>query len=130
GTGVDALSLLATQQERTFTRLYGRLRRHARRIRVKLLDGYTPFEMSHAFGERVKAISATHGFTGVELVEPASEEIQSLVELYAQVWYGPELGVSPEQRREAVWLWWRLRWRLWLAWWWRRSGEKGRGEAT
>lgn len=123
GTGVDALGLLLAPPERMITRLYRRLRAHARRIRAKLRYGDTPTELVEAFVDRVKAISATHGFTGGEVVEPASEEAETLVGMYVQTWYSPELGLSPAQRREAVWLWWRLRWRLWLAWLWRRAAE-------
>jgi transglutaminase-like putative cysteine protease len=124
GTGIDAVRLLLMPQQRMISQLYGRLRTHGRRIRVRFLQGATPTEVSAAFTERVKLISDTHGFTGGEVVEPAIEEVEEIVALYEQTWYAPDLGITPEQRRSAVTLWWRLRWRLWLAWLWRRSGEK------
>ncbi len=121
-TGVDALSLLLQRPERMVTRLYRRLEAHARRLRARVRQGDTPDEFAESVARRVKEISEEHGFTGVEVVEPAADEAREVVSLYVQTWYSPDQGISPEQRRGAAWLWWRLRWRLWLAWLWRRSG--------
>jgi len=126
GTGVDALNLLLQRPERMVTRLYRRLGAHARRLRAHVRQGDTPAEIAESVASRVKEISEAHGFTGVEVVEPAGDEAREVVAMYVRTWYSPELGISPEQRREAVWLWWRLRWRLWLAWLWRRTGDTKR----
>ena len=77
------------------------------------------------------AIATARGFTGVEIVEPAADEIGELMDLYAEVWYGPPGTMGQPARRAAVWTWWCLRWRLWLAWLWRPSRKRstgGRGE--
>lgn len=123
GTGVDALSLLLQRPERMVTRLYRRLEAHAGRLRAQVHPGDTPGEFVESVARRLKEISEEHGFAGVEIVEPAADEAREVVALYVQTWYSPDQGISPEQRRGAAWLWWRLRWRLWLAWLWRRSGD-------
>jgi transglutaminase-like putative cysteine protease len=132
GTGVDSARLLLDTPEGMVSRMQRRLKRHAKRLRVPTHTGDTPNELALAFRERVMAIATAHGFTGVEFVEPAADEIDELMGLYAETWYGPPDMMTQFERRAAVWTWWRLRWRLLLAWLWRRSGKQsaGRGGET
>jgi hypothetical protein len=72
----------------------------------------------------LRGIAEGHGFAGIEFLEPAIDEVQALLDLYVQVWYAPGVDLTPKARRQAVWTWWRLRWRLWLARIWRRTREE------
>lgn len=121
-TGVDSAALRLQSPRKATARLFRRLRRSAHRLRVPTHEGDTPHELASALNERVGVIAEAHGFTGVEFLEPAVDEIEDLTTFYADTWYGPEGGVSSEDRGAAVWTWWRLRWRLMLAVLWRRSG--------
>ncbi len=123
GTVVDVAVLSIGPPRGTISRLLSRLRRHARRLRIPLSAGDTPLELLAALSNRLSAIAEAHGFTGVEFIEPGIDEIGSLVELYALAWYSPAESMTRAERRRAIWLWWRLRWRLWLARLWRRSGR-------
>jgi len=133
-TGLDSARLLLDTPEGMVSRLQRRLRRHAKRLRVPIHTGDTPNELAQALRERVTAIAAAHGFSGVEFVEPAADEIDELMNLYGEVWYGPPDMVTRSTRRAAVWTWWRLRWRLLLARLWRRprkqKGADPEGEAA
>ena len=124
GTGVDSARLLLDTPEGMVSRLQRRLRRHANRLRVLTHTGDTPNELAQALRGRVMAIAAAHGFTGVEFVEPAADEIDELMDLYGEVWYGPPDMMSRSRLRAAVWTWWRLRWRLLLARLWRPSRKQ------
>ncbi len=132
GTGVDSARLLLGRPEGMVSRLQRRLKRHAKRLRVPTHTGDTPNELAQALRERLMAIATAHGFTGVEFVEPAADEIDELMNLYGEVWYGPPDMMTHSVRRAAVWTWWRLRWRLLLAWLWRgsRKQDTGGGEET
>jgi transglutaminase-like putative cysteine protease len=126
-TGVDSARLLWDSPEGMAGRFYRRLKAYADRLRIRNRRGDTPYELAHAFEGRIKEIAEGHGFAGIEFLEPAAEEVQTLMDLYVRVWYSPEADLSREARRRAVWTWWRLRWRLWLAWLWRRTREKESG---
>jgi len=132
GTGVDSARLLLDTPEGMVSRLQQRLRRHAKRLRVPTHTGDTASELAMALRERVTAIATARGFAGVEFVEPAADEIDELMDLYGEVWYGPPDMMTQSARRAAVWTWWRLRWRLLLARLWRRSRKQstGRGGET
>ncbi|MGC9469661.1 MAG: transglutaminase domain-containing protein [Anaerolineae bacterium] len=121
GAGADSLWLLLGSPEGMTRRLMRRLRAYARRLRTPHVKGNTPDEVAGAMGDRLRIIAEAHGYPGVELVEPAVEEVQDLVSFYTDTWYRRDPDVSPRRRRGAVLTWWRLRWRLWLAWLWRRS---------
>ncbi|MBN1250471.1 MAG: transglutaminase domain-containing protein, partial [Anaerolineae bacterium] len=122
GTAIDMAILSIGSPRRMISRLQRRLKRYARRLRIPLHTGDTPLELSDSLGKRLATIADAHGFTGVELIEPGVDEVRGLLDLYALTWYGPAGSVSAAERRRAIWLWLRLRWRLWLAWLWRRSG--------
>lgn len=119
---VDGAVLSLGTPRRMLSRLYRRLRRHASKLRVPVHKGITPLELTRALDARIRAIVGAHGFVGIELVEPAVEEVAALLSLYQAAWYSPSGTISKEARWRAIWLWWRLRWRLWLARLWRRSG--------
>jgi transglutaminase-like putative cysteine protease len=122
GTGADSARLLLVRPESMAKRLHQRLTAYARRLRAPIRDGDTPHELAAALKGRVVRIGRARGFAGSEIVEPAADEIQSLTDLYIDALYRPEPDLSSVRLRGAAWTWWRLRWRLWLAWLWRRSG--------
>jgi hypothetical protein len=117
-TGIEAAVLLWRTPEATATRLYRRLRRYARRLKVKATDGDTPYELADAFIDRLREIALDRR-AGEAVLAPAVKELSSLVELYVRTWYTP-CPVASDEQRTAVWTWSVLRWRLWLAWLWRR----------
>ncbi len=123
GTGLDSMRLLLATPEGMVGRLQRRLRTHAKRLRTATRSGDTPRELADTLVQRLKAIGTSHGFSGVELVEPAADEVQELTDYYIETWYSPAPDVSGVRRRQVVWTWWRLRWRLWLAWLWRRTED-------
>jgi len=122
GTGIDSGRLLLYRPETMAGRLQRRLRRHAERLRVSVPVGATSLELGHALSRRLSTIAERHGFTGVELLEPAVDEIRHLTDVYVRTWYGRDGGLTNGERWSAVWTWVRLRWRLGLARLWRRSG--------
>ncbi len=122
-TGVDSARLLIDRPEGMAQRLHRRLRVYARRLRVSVRQGDTPHELAAALQQRVAAIGKARGFTGEEIIEPAADEIQDLTEFYVDAWYRSEPDLSSSRRRGAIRTWWRLRWRLLLAWLWRKSGQ-------
>lgn len=120
-SGVDMAVLLLSSSRRMMQRLRRRLWRHANRLGLWVEQGATVGELTGRLAEQLKAIAQTKGFSGVEFIEPAVDELQRIAELYVRVWYTPTAGLTRQERWEAGWLWWRLRVRLWLAWLWRRS---------
>ena len=124
-TSADLIVLLSSSSERMMQRLRRRLRWHARQLGLWVEPGTTVEELTGRLAERVEVIAQAHGFSGIEFVEPAIDEIQRLAELYVQVWYTPTATLTRRERWEAGWLWWRLRLRLWLAWLWRRTATEG-----
>jgi len=120
-TSADLIVLLSSSSERMMQRLRQRLQRHARQLGLWAEPGMTVEELTEQLAERVEAIAQAHGFSGIEFLEPAMDEIHRLAELYVQVWYTPTATLTREERWEAGWLWWRLRLRLWLARLWRRA---------
>ncbi len=122
--------LLLWRDARTMcTRLYHHLRRRAVALRVPLRDGDTPYEFAEALASRLDEIGAPH--EAGEVLVPAGAEVRALIEGYVQSWYAPD-SIDANARRTLVDIWWKLRWRLWLAWIWRRTGlrEKGRPQAA
>lgn len=123
-TAIDGVRLLLASPEQLVGYFHQRLRAYAGRLRVRRRRGDTPYELARAFNDRLGEIVEGHGFAGIEFLEPATDEVRALLDLYVRVWYRPEVDLSPEVRRRAVWTWWRLRWRLWLAWLWRRTRDE------
>jgi transglutaminase-like putative cysteine protease len=123
-TGVDSLRLYLAGPLSLSQRLYGRLRRFASRLRVTTRSGDTPSELRTAFADRLEEIAEAHGFTGIEFLEPAVNEVDAVVAYYIECWYAPETPVDRSRRLGLVWTWWRLRWRLYLGWVWRRAGQE------
>jgi transglutaminase-like putative cysteine protease len=122
GTGLDSVRLYLAGPTVLSRRLYGRLRRFAFRLRVPSRAGDTPSELKAAFSERLEEIAEAHGFTGIEFLEPAVDEIDAIVTYYIERWYAPQAPVQRSRRLGLIWTWWRLRWRLYLGWMWRRAG--------
>ncbi len=117
-SGIDSvLLLLRRSPEGMATILYNRLRRAGRRLQVEAHEGDTPYEFGSALLLRILEVAKFR--RDEELLPPAEDEIPVLVELYVRAWYSPHAILRPE-RRAAVWAWWKLRWRLWLARLWRK----------
>lgn len=118
-TLMDAIFLLLRKDTKAIvTRLHHRLRRWARRLRAPLSEGDTPHELATAMSERLTGLIS--GRYAGALLRPADAEIHTIMDVYVQVWYAPR-PVEADARRAAVWAWWKLRWRLWFAWPWRKS---------
>ena len=62
-------------------------------------------------------IAASHNDD--DLLPFAEDEIPLIIELYVKAWYAPH-PVETDERRAAVWAWWKLRWRFVLARLWRK----------
>jgi transglutaminase-like putative cysteine protease len=117
-TIMDSVFLLIFEKpEQMITRLYHRLQRYRRRLRARSRDGQTPYEVADSLAVRLDEISKDRELAE-ELLPDAAVEIRSLADLYVRAWYTPH-PMERAERRAAVWTWWVLRWRLWLAWLWR-----------
>jgi transglutaminase-like putative cysteine protease len=97
--------------------VYGRLRRHGRRLAVPMQAGDTPYEFATAFAGWVAHLPQKGRWGKMWLL--ASQEARHLTDLYVRVSYASRLPDVAEQAR-AVKAWQRLRWRLWVAWMWQR----------
>ena len=118
-TGIDALALRLRLPAATVAALYRRLWRHARRLGVKTCDGDTPYEFIEAFERRLEEIKEDRPGEAA-LLQPAHQEARFLIELYVRQQYTP-MPVERAGQGLAIATWWRLRWRLWLAWLLRKS---------
>ena len=112
------------------TRLYHRLRQHANSLGVMVQQGDTPHELAAALTARLAEIAALESVPSVpalptrrEFLSAAPDEIAALVDVYVRAWYAPQ-PVDTAARSRAVWTWWKLRWRLWLAHLWRRRVDR------
>ncbi len=91
--------------------IYRRLVRSGRRLGAPLHKGDTPAEFAASFAARLEQFAA--GPRWRRNLEPAAQEVRRLTRLYAASLYAPH-PPSPADRRTALHLWGRLRWRLWL----------------
>jgi hypothetical protein len=91
--------------------LYHRLRDYGPKLEVSVRAGDTPYEFAQALTGRVNELAQT-GRWAVLLA--ALPDIEWLTDLYVRAAYSPQ-PVSPADQNRAIHLWWRLRWRLWLA---------------
>ncbi|MBN2005319.1 MAG: transglutaminase domain-containing protein [Anaerolineae bacterium] len=136
--GIIGVALLASVIESGFlllwrdagamcTRLYHHLRKRAASLHVYLREGDTPYEFAESMANRLTDIAAEREVG--EVLAPGSDEVRALVEGYVQTWYAPN-SVGFAARRALVWVWWKLRWRLWLAWIWQGTSRKGKVSAS
>lgn len=117
-TGLEsALLLLKRSPTAMASALYARLHKGGSRLQVAMHPGDTPYEFGAALIARLLEIAEAHN--DGDLLPPAEDEIPVLVDLYVKAWYAPR-PVVVEERRTAVWAWWKLRWRLALARLWRK----------
>jgi hypothetical protein len=96
----------------TVERLYLRLQRYGRWLAVPTLAGETPYEFSATLAGRVADLAQVRGWAGI--LAPTAQEVYWLTNLYVQVAYSvhpPDTG----DQLQAIRIWQRLRWRLWLA---------------
>lgn len=118
-TGIDGLVLLTLGAPNVLlSRIYGRLRRFADRLRVEIREGDTPYELADALKSRVAMITQGRGWLKPG-VKPAADEMDLLIDYYVRQWYSRAPEMTRKVRRSLVSTWWRLRWRLWLARIWR-----------
>lgn len=118
-SGLDSALLLMMRRspEAMATALYDRLRREAHRLDVTRRTGDTPYELGAAFVKRMLDIATSRN--DGDLLPPAEDEIPVLVDLYVKAWYSPR-EITQDERKAAVWAWWKLQWRLGLARLWRK----------
>ncbi len=96
----------------TVERLYLRLQRYGRWLAVPTWAGETPYEFSATLAGRVADLTQVRRWAGI--LAPTVQEVYWLTALYVQVVY----SVHPPDTRDqlqAIRIWRRLRWRLWLA---------------
>lgn len=121
-TGIDSVLLLLRRSPvDTATVLYNRLRRAGRQLEVSTHTGDTPYELGRVLTARFLEIAASR--RDGDLLPPAEDEVPILIDLYVRAWYSPH-AIEREERRAAVWAWWKLQWRFSLARLWRRQRAK------
>lgn len=91
--------------------LYYRLNRYGRRLKLPAWAGDTPYEFAAQLAGRLAEL----GRAG--RLAPAAQDIHRLADMYVQASYSPH-PPTPADQAQAVRTWWRLQWRLWLAWLW------------
>jgi hypothetical protein len=120
-TAVDTARLMLRSPEDMVRLLHKRLRRHAEALRIPTREGDTAYELTRAYDDRLSAMAKPRGEFATDQLELAVLEIRDLMDFYVKIWYSPDPDVSLELRWSMTWMWWRLRWRLWLARLWRGS---------
>ncbi|OQY33985.1 MAG: hypothetical protein B6243_05960 [Anaerolineaceae bacterium 4572_5.2] len=104
--------------------IYQRFYQHAKRLGAEVQPGCTPYELAALFAQRAKTLETKGKFkeifpfakfrkhlrVGLAL---GSNDVSALMAFYVQAHYSPRSLTSAEQR-QAVQIWQRLRWRLWL----------------
>lgn len=113
-TVADSWRLRHLPPAATVERLYQRLRRNGHTLAVLSKAGDTPYEFSAALAECMADLATTRRRWGV-LLAPAAQEVNWLADLYVHLAYSA-YPPSAADRTQAVQIWQRLRWRLWLAW--------------
>ena len=116
---IDALVLLHLTPPALMRRLYHRLGRYGHWLLVRARPGATPYEFQAAFMRRLDDYPQSDWLC--KLLDPMVEEVTMLIEHYVQVFYTPG---APDDSRGVVMAWWRLRWRLWLYWIWRKVHQR------
>ena len=109
-SAADTWRLRRMEPAATVMALYGRLRRHGRRVDAQMRTGDTPYEFAAALAGW--AARAAQGFRWGKALAPAGREARRLVELYVQASYSPRSPGAAEQL-QAIKTWRRLRRRLW-----------------
>lgn len=93
--------------------LYWRLQRQAhRRLSLPEWAGQTPYEFATALSVYIERLASESRWQ--TLLAPTPREVRSLTELYVQTSYSKR-SPSDTDHRDAIKIWKRLRWRLWLA---------------
>ena len=103
--------------------LYRRLCHQARQLEAFIHDGDTPNEVLEALAKRIATIVSERDVAG-EYITASVELARTLVDDYIKLWYSPRNAMTRIQRWEIAWLWWNLRWHLWLAWLLRRPRKE------
>lgn len=121
-TVIDSVGLLLRRSPRaTVSRLYKRLQRYAGRLRARRREGDTPYELARALNARLSEIGEAREWGA--FLKPAVDELNEITEGYVHAWYTPRELASSDKMR-FIWTWWKLRWRLWLAWMWRSPRQE------
>jgi len=110
---VDGWRLRRLPPTGTVAKVYLRLEHQGQKLAGPFWGGETPYEFAVALTKHVEAL-AQQGRWETALA-PASQEVQDLTKLYVQTSYSAQRTSTPDQI-EAIKIWRRLRWRLWLAW--------------
>jgi hypothetical protein len=79
---------------------------------VPATAGSTPYEFATLFSERL--IELGHNKNREQVLLPAAREVHQIADLYAQAIYSQHAPCTSQQQ-QAIQIWQRLRWRLWLA---------------
>lgn len=107
----DSWLLARTDPASTMARLYRRLQQYGSRLTVPAAPGATPYEFGEALISQIAPLTSNP----LALLAPATPEIERLIALYVRAVYSAQ-PPSPADQRQAIQIWWWLRWRLGLAW--------------
>jgi hypothetical protein len=107
-----AWSLGLLPPERAIRWIYWRMRAHGLRVGTPTQAGDTPYEFAAALIARLETLG--RGARLGRTLSTAGQDIQQLTDLYTLLVFSPR-PPGASGRRQAIRLWGRLRWRLWLA---------------
>jgi transglutaminase-like putative cysteine protease len=110
GAALDEARLRKLPQRAAATEIYNRLRRMARHLRATGTRGDTPYEFAGSLGGRLREIARTGGRDAFG--SQVSRDVDKIADAIVDINYRP----SPPRAPHVSSLWYRLRWRLRLAW--------------
>lgn len=110
---IDHWRILRLPTEAVALEIYNQIQRYGKKLRIITDIGITPYELSDTFVNRGGLITLNK-FWG-RAFAPTLGEIKFLTKSYVQVSYSPH-KLADEAKGEMIRAWWKLRWRLWIAW--------------
>ena len=111
---IDTLALQRMPLPKAVEKLYRRLYRYGRRLKVPATRADTPLEFGQFLEFRVSSLS--RGKISRRLIYPAVFEIHDLTQAYIRSIYA-EHSINNQERLRIFQLWRKLRPRMWLASW-------------
>jgi transglutaminase-like putative cysteine protease len=93
-------------------RIFRGIYRRGHSLNLSLNPGDTPFEVTDSLGLKARELSNTAQWS--RLLQPMPQELHDLAILYAKSLYS-QAPAGRLEKRQAIQIWGRLRWRLWLA---------------
>jgi hypothetical protein len=111
----------------TITDIYRKLYWHGERLDIPTTPGDTPNEYAATLARQIRGTAARKRWQ--EILKAVEREARQIVDIYGRTIYSPH-PAGAAARNQAVQIWSRLRFRLWLAWMLRLVGRfTGSGSA-